>query len=616
MSNVSSAVEVHEFKAEMKPLLHLIVHSLYTHPEVFLRELISNASDALNKLRFRCLTDTNILQSEAELAIRITVNPETREFIIEDSGTGMTREETIANIGAVAKSGTLDAINAMRESNQQIDGNFIGQFGVGFYSVFMVTDRVVLETRSANPGAAACRWESDGEGSFTVSEIEKSDRGTRISFILKEEYSRFASVSEIKSIVKKYSNFVEFPVYLDGERINAQQALWQKRSADISDEEATEFYSFITGDYHAPLGWAHIAAEGAVECKALIFIPAEAPPVDYDWREKSMHLYANKILIQENSKELLPEYLRFARGVADTPDLPLNVSRETAQASPVMTRIRSILTGKILGMLEDWTKNDADKFMKFSKTFGSHIKLGINSDYVNKDRIVNLMRFESSLRPAGALTSLREYVERMKEGQNDIYYLSGDNRAALEKNPNLEYFIGKNIEVLLLSDPVDVFTVPYLGEYENKTFTSADKAELKIEDTSKSAENTNAITSLLSKMREILGDAVENVAESKRLTQSAATLVAGSSGLDPQMEKMMKLMDKTFTGSKKVLELNPNHKLIRNLAVLAEENPSDPLIELCARQLYEAQALTEGNLIQTADFAARMTEIMTRATER
>ncbi|MCZ2133466.1 MAG: molecular chaperone HtpG [Bacteroidetes bacterium] len=616
MSNASAAVEVHEFKAEMKPLLHLIVHSLYTHPEVFLRELISNASDALNKLRFRLLTDTNILQPEADLAIRITVNPETREFAIEDSGIGMTREETIANIGAVAKSGTLEAIKAMREANQQIDSNLIGQFGVGFYSVFMVADHVTLETRSANPDSAGCRWESNGEGSFSVSDIEMPERGTRISFILKEEFKQFASASEIESIIKKYSNFVEFPVYLDGERINAQQALWQKRSSDISNEEAAEFYGFITGNHREPLGWTHISAEGAVECKALIFIPGEAPPVDYDWREKSMHLYANKILIQENSKELLPEYLRFVRGVADTPDLPLNVSRETVQSSPVMTRLRSILTGKILGILEDWAKNDAEKFMKFSKIFGAHIKLGINTDYANKERIVNLMRFESSLRSPGDLVSLREYAGRMKDEQKDVYYLSGDSRATLEKNPNLEYFLEKNIEVLLLSDPVDVFTVPYLGEYDNKHFVSADKADLKIEETSKSAENTNAITSLLSKMREILGDAVENVAESKRLTQSAATLVAGSSGLDPQMEKMMKLMDKTFTGSKKVLELNPNHKLIRNLAVLAEENPNDPLIELCARQLYEAQALTEGNQIQTADFAARMTEIMTRATER
>ena len=617
MENMQTSAEVHEFKAEMKQLLHLIVHSLYTHPEVFLRELISNSSDALNKLRFRRLTKPDILQPEAELAVRITVNPDTLEMTIEDSGIGMTREELITNIGTVAKSGTLEALKTIRENNQQLDGNLIGQFGVGFYSIFMVTDHVVIETRSANPDSAGCRWSSDGGGSFIIEEIEKPERGTKIIFTLKEEQKQFASVSEIKSIVKKYSNFVEFPVYIGEERINAQQALWQKRTADITNEEAEEFYRFVSGDYREPLGWLHVAVEGVVECKALIFIPNEGQsPFEQDWREKSLHLYANKVLIQEHSKDLLPEYLRFARGVADTPDLPLNVSREVTQASPVMTKIRNILTGKILGMLEDWAQNEPEKFGQFTKTFGSQFKLGANADSANKDRIVNLMRFESSLRPAGELISLKEYVARMKEGQTEIYYLSGDSRAALEKNPNLEYFTGKNIEVLLLADPVDVFTVPYLREYEGKHFQSADKADLKLEDKTEDAPaEKEQKQRLLGKFKEILGEMVEDVVESRRLVQSAATLVAGSMGFDPQMEKMMKLMDKDFTGSKKVMELNPSHPLIQNLTRRLEENPNDALVELCARQLYEGQLLAEGNTIPAADFTARMTEIMIKATE-
>ncbi len=616
MSETAKHAEVHEFKAEMKQLLHLIVHSLYTHPEVFLRELISNSSDALNKLRFRQLTDANILQPETELAIRINVNPDTREFVIEDSGIGMSRDEVIANIGTVAKSGTLEALNSMREANQQAGGNLIGQFGVGFYSIFMVTDHVTLETRSADPESIGCRWESDGAGSFSISDSERLERGTRISFVIKEEYKQFTSVFEIKSIVKKYSNFVEFPVYIDNERINVQQALWQKRTSEITNEEANEFYQFTTGDYKEPLGWLHVAAEGVVECKALIYIPQEAHPLDYDWRDKSIHLYSNKILIQEHSKDLLPEYLRFVRGVADTPDLPLNVSREVAQSSPVMSKIRSILTGKILGLLEDWVKNDKEKFYKFSKAFGLHLKLGVNSDFSNKDRILNLMRFESSQTPADELISLKDYISRMKDDQNEIYYLSGESRSSLEKNPNLEYFSNKSIEVLLLSDPVDVFTVPQLYEYEGKRFTSADKADLKINETAEPVENNSATLNLFEKIRSVLGDAIENVVESKRLVQSAATLVAGSSGYDPQMEKMMKMMDKSFVGTKKVLELNPNHQLIRNLAERFEADPNDPLIELCAHQLYEAQLIADGEKISTADFASRMTEIMTKATER
>ena len=616
MENIRTA-ETREFKAEMKQLLHLIVHSLYTHPEVFLRELISNSSDALNKLRFRRLTDTNIRQPEAELAVRIAVNTDTLEFSIEDTGIGMTREELIENIGTVAKSGTLEALKAIREQQQQLDGNLIGQFGVGFYSVFMVTDNVVIETCPATPDAPATRWESDGGGSYTVSGSDMTSRGTRISFTFKEEHKSFATISGITSIVKKYSNFVDFPVYVGDERVNVQQALWQKRTAEITDEEANEFYRFITSDYRDPLGWTHVAAEGTIECKALIFMPAEAPQLDYDWREKSMHLYANKVMIQEHSKELLPEYLRFVRGVADTPDLPLNVSREVAQTSPVMTKIRAILTGKILGMLEDWAQNDGEKFRTFTKSFGSHLKLGANADFTNKDRIVNLMRFESSLRPAGDLVSLKEYVERMQDGQTEIYYLSGDNRAALEKNPNLEYFTGRNIEVLLLSDPVDVFTVPYLHDYEGKTFVPADKADVQLDVVSESSENDKeSKMRLFSRFREILGEAVEDVVESKRLVQSPATLVAGSAGLDPQMEKMMKMMDKGFQGSKKVLELNLNHTLIKNLTSRLEADASDPLVELCARQLYEAQLLAEGTQINPADFAARMTEIMTKATER
>lgn len=605
------------YKAEMQQLLHLIIHSLYTHPEVFLRELISNSSDALNKMRFRTLTNSEICSPEAELAIRITTDKDNKRLIIEDTGCGMSREELIENLGTVAKSGTLEFLQSIRDNQQSAQGDLIGQFGVGFYSVFMVTDEVTVETRNADIDGKAWKWSSSGTGTYSIEPSDKEVRGTTISFTLRDDHKEFAEDYRIKSIIKKYSNYVDFPIYLNDEKVNSITALWHKKTADITEEELEEFYKFATNDFDKPLGHIHLSLEGAVEFKALLFVPSVAPINMFrDLDERSAHLYANKVLIQQHCKDVLPEYLRFVRGVVDTPDLPLNVSREVTQNSPIMAKIRSVITGKVLSLLEDWAENDPQKYATFYKNFGMMLLLGINNDYANRERLIKLLRFSSTVTDGDTRLSLADYVGRMKTDQKEIYYVSGDNRAQVLGNPSIEYFVKNGYEVLLFTDPVEVFTAPYIGEFEGKRLVAADKAELpdtpSQEQTSEQSESTNSLIELF---KSNLGDAIEDVRTSQRLVSSAVALVAGKQGLDPHMEKMMKMMDKDFTPTKKVLEINPNHQLISNLTALAQQNPNDTRISDAIKQLYDAALLMDGALTNPTDFINRMTNFMTKATQ-
>jgi molecular chaperone HtpG len=613
----TSPAQSFEFKAEMKQLLNIIAHSLYTHPEIFLRELVSNASDALNKVRFLKLTDKNILDPDDELQIKIEVDEKKQAFVIEDNGIGMTQDELINNIGTVARSGTLEFFKRLKEEGKSIDGNFIGQFGVGFYSVFMVTDEVTIETRSADPASKGYRWKSSGEGTFTVEEFDKKSRGTRISFVLKDSAKEFAGEYRLKEIIEKYSNFADFPIVLKGNKINKVAALWQRKADEITDKDAGEFYKFLTNDFDDPLGYFPVSVEGVVNFKALLFVPSKAP-FDYAWlqKEKSLHLYSNKILIQSDSKDLLPEYLRFTKGVVDTSDLPLNISREVTQFTPVMTKIRDILTGKILGVLKDWSENKRDKFMKFYKNFGTLLKTGLNSDFANRDKIIDLLRFETSARPAGEMTSLKEYVSRMKDFQQEIYYLSGDNRDLLEHNPKLEYFRKNDVEVLFLTEPIDVFTVPSINEYEKKAIKSADKADIALKPQDQIVKPDDKLSeSLLKLFKDELKARVEDVVVSKRLVDSAVTLVSGKDALDPQFEKMMKMMHHDYKGeTRRIMEINIEHPLIKNLSKLYISDTNNPVIRTCIEQLYEGALFVDGDLPASSDFIKRMTEIMVRAT--
>lgn len=621
--STDKAKKTYKFKAELNQLLHLIVHSLYTHPEVFLRELISNASDALNKVRFMQLTNQEMTDPDAELKINISLDPKKQLFTIEDSGIGMTEEELIKNIGTVANSGTLKFLEEIQKNGKKPEGDMIGQFGVGFYSVFMVTDEVIIETRHATPGSQGYRWKSDGRGTFTIEEIERKKRGTSISFRLKDEHKDFAEEYRVKSIIQKYSNFVDFPIEIGKERINKVEALWRKSKDDLKEEELTEFYKFVANDFEAPLGHLHLSLEGAVNFKALLFVPPKAPAnLFYDLEDKGLHLYSNRIFIQDDAKDLLPDYLKFIRGVVDTEDLPLNVSREVTQHSPVMQKIKSILTTRILGMMEDWAKNEPGKFEKLTKNFGPLFKTGLNSDFANRDKIMKLLRFESTAKPKGELVSLDDYISRMKKNQKEIYYLTGDSRDIIEKNPNLEYFRKNDYEVLLLTDPVDIFIIPSINEYEKKPLKSIEKADIELDEDkkSKSGEKDDALSSemvdsLIKVFKETLGDKVEDVKTSKRLVDSPVTLVVGKDGLDPQMERMMKMMNQEVTPQKKILEINPAHPIIKNLSRRNIGDSTDPVLRKTILQLYESAMLIEGNLNNPTEFVQRLNELLEEATK-
>lgn len=617
-NETTETLQEFEYQAEMRQLLHIIVHSLYTHREIFMRELISNASDALNVVRFRQLTDKTIIDHDAPLEIRIELDKDNHAFSIEDTGVGMTKEELINNIGTIAKSGTLEFFQKMKEEQQTLDGDLIGQFGVGFYSVFMVTDEVTIETRHADSDSKGYRWKSVGEGKFTVEEVDRTKRGTKISFTLKEDAKEFSEDWQVKNIIKRYSNFVDFPVYVGEEKVNTVSALWQKRKEDIKEEELTEFYKYISNDYQPPLGHLHVALEGSVNFKALIFIPETAPP--FLFREtvpKGLHLYINRILIQDDCKDLLPEYLRFVKGVVDTEDLPLNISREVTQSSPVMAKINKVLTGKVLSFLENWAKNDTEKYEKFYRDFSPLLKTGVNTDFTNKEKIIDLLRFESSTTEKGKFTSLKEYVSRMKEDQKEIYYVAGDYRDAIERNPNLEYFKKHDIEVLFLIDPVDIFIIPSIFEYDQKSLKSIDKADIELtkKDEEKEEEGlTESVSkSLLTTFKEILLDKVEDVVASKRLVDSPVTLVVGKEGLDVQTERMMKMLNKDYTGSKKIMEVNLSHPLIKNIWEIHQKDSKSPFLRTLVLQLYEGALLLEGNLSSPTEFVSRMTEIMVKA---
>lgn len=614
---VDTKAQQFEYRAEMKQLLHLIVHSLYTHPEVFLRELVSNASDALNKVRFRMLTDTNVVSPDVPLEIRLYVDAERKTLTIEDTGIGMTRDDLIERIGTVASSGTLAFLEQMKTAGRPLDAQLIGQFGVGFYAAFMVADEIVIETRHADPGSQGYRWRSDGQGTYTIEEIDRAARGTTITLHLKDDAKEFSEVARVKQVVRRYSNFVDFPILVGGEQVNTVKALWHRPKDEIKEEELNEFYKFVANDFEAPLGHLHLHVEGRVSFRALLFVPAHAPLGFFREEElKGPQLYSSKVFIQDDCKELLPEYLRFLRGVVDTEDLPLNVSREVTQSSPVTAKIKQILTGKVLGLLEEWATAEPEKYERFFAAFGALFKTGVGSDFANKDRIINLLRFESTQTEKGKRTSLKEYVAGMAPDQPAIYYLLANQRDAAERNPNLEYFRKHGLEVLLLTDLVDGFILPSINTYEGKPLQSIEKADLdlKTDEVQPDALAPEAAERLIARFKQTLGDRVEDVIASKRLVDSAATLVVGKHGLDTHMERMMKLMNQDFQGARKVLEINPAHPLLKNLSRRLEASEQDDVLDQAILQLYEGALLIDGNLPDPAAYVARMTELMTRAT--
>ena len=615
-----STAETFEFRAEMKQLLHLIIHSLYTHEEIFLRELISNASDALNKIRFRMLTDRDVVDAAAERRIDIKLDKNTNTLILTDTGIGMSRDDLMSKIGTVASSGTVDFVSELKKNDGPVDAQLIGQFGVGFYSAFMVADEITIDTRHADPDSQGLRWASDGTGSFTIEETDRTERGTTVTLHLKEDKGEFAEEWRIKQIIKKYSNFVDFSIHVEGEEVNTVDALWHKSKTEVTDEQLPEFYKFVSGDLEEPLGHLQVNIEGRISFKSLLFIPKKAPrglyQEDYNY---GVHLYSTKVFIQDDAKNLLPEYARFVKGVVDTEDLPLNVSREVTQASPVLAKIRKVLTTKILGMLKEWSMEEPDRYDTFFREFGALFKSGLQTEFEHRDEMIELFRFESTAKDAGEYVSLEQYVDRMQSGQKEIYYVLAESRTGAELNPNLEYFKANDLEVLLMVEPVDAFIVPGMPKYKDFELKSVETADLDLQkdkSKKKGAPTKQASKKIIDRFKSILADRVEDVKASDRLVDSAATLVVGKAGMDSQMERMMKMMDENFEGSKKGLELNLQHTLIKNLIALGKDEKNDGLIETAVLQIFEGAMLAEGSLSTPQEFVRRMTDIMIEATAK
>lgn len=616
-----SQTDQFEFKTEIKQLLDIITHSLYTSREVFLRELVSNASDALDKLRFEQARSTDIKDPDLELSIAITADKDKKILTITDTGIGMTREELIRNIGTIAHSGSAEFIRQAM-ADKENSSNIIGRFGVGFYSVFMAADKVTIRTRSFRPDAKTVEWVSDGLGTYTIAELEDdAPRGTAITVQLKEDAAEFADKNQITSIIKKHSNFISFPILVQEEKVNTVPALWRENKFSVTPEQYKEFYTFLTYDHEAPLDTLHMSVDAPVQFSALAFVPPHsADTFGFDRDNYGLDLYVRRVLIQTKNKDLIPEYLGFMRGVVDTEDLPLNISRETLQANLLIRKIASTLTKQILGHLKKLGQ-DKDRYAAFWKEHSKRFKLGY-MDFANQEAFGELLRFNSSRHDGkDGLISLDEYIETAKDGQKDIYYISGPSREAIEQNPHLEIFRAKGLEVLYLYEPIDEFVMDSLRKFKDFEFRSTENADIesleKFADAGENAPKSQELSDeeakdmdrFLKRVREILGDRITEARVSKRLSQSPSCLVSPD-GATSQMHKIMQLVTKDTSIPKKVFEINQDHALIRNLLAVFGKDEKDPFVTSVIEQLYESALLMDGYLSDPHKMVARLNRLM------
>ena len=627
MANSSSQKETLGFQAEVKQLLQLMIHSLYSNKEIVLRELISNASDASDKLRFSALSDNTLYGDDSDLKIRIAFNKAERTLTISDNGIGMTRAEVIENIGTIAKSGTKEFFNSL-SGDQAKDANLIGQFGVGFYSAFIIANKVTLTTLRAGE-TEAVKWESTGEGDFTLEASDKKTRGTDIVLHLREGEDEFLNDWKLKSIIRKYSDHITLPIVMkasewkDGEQVptdedetvNKASALWARAKNEITEEEYQEFYKHVSHDFENPLTWSHNRVEGNQEYISLLYVPSKAPFDLYE-RERShgIKLYVKRVFILEDAEKLMPQYLRFVRGVIDSADLPLNVSREILQHSKDIDAIKAASVKKVLGLLEDLAENKQDQYQAFWDEFGRVLKEGPGEDFTNKEKIAGLLRFASTnLDSEAQVVGFKDYIGRMKEGQEAIYYITADSFAAAQHSPHLEIFRKKGIEVLLLSDRVDEWMLGGLTEFDGKKLQSIAKGDLdlgKLEDESeKEAKKQveDAAKDLIERVKATLGDQVKEVRVTHRLTDSPACLVAGEHDLSGNLERMLKAAGQKTPESKPTLEINPSHVLVERLKSEKDEARFNDL----AYVLFDQALLAEGGqLNDPASFVKRMNSLL------
>ncbi|UGA38865.1 molecular chaperone HtpG [Chromobacterium haemolyticum] len=631
---MSALKETLGFQTEVKQLLQLMIHSLYSNKEIFLRELISNASDAADKLRFEGLAKPELFENEPELKITIGYDAEARTLTIADNGIGigMSRDEVIANIGTIAKSGTK-AFFEQLSGDAKKDANLIGQFGVGFYSAFIVADKVTLTTRRAGDAAdSATRWESEGAGEYTLEQVEKAGRGTEIVLHLKEGEDELLNDWKLKGIVRKYSDHISIPIEMkkgnsygengevivsdEMEAVNSASALWTRGKSEISEEQyKEEFYKHVAHDFTDPLAWSHARVEGRQEYTELLYIPSRAPFDLFDReRKQGVKLYVRRVFIMEDTEKLMPHYLRFVRGVIDSNDLPLNVSREILQESKDIDAIRNGCVKKVLGLLEDLAANQPEKYAEFWQEFGQVLKEGVGEDMANKERIAKLLRFVSTASEGAEPTvTLSDYVARMKEGQDKIYYITADTLAAAKNSPHLEVFKKKGVEVLLLTDRVDEWVVGSLFEFDGKALQSVAKGALDLgaleDEADKEAQKQveESAKPVVEKVQKALADRVKDVRATARLTESPACLVAGEHDMSAHLERMLKAAGQKVEASKPTLEINPEHVLVKKLADEADEARASDL----AQVLYDQALLAEGGKLEDpAAFVKRINKLM------
>ncbi|TRO16290.1 molecular chaperone HtpG [Ectopseudomonas mendocina] len=626
--SVETQKETLGFQTEVKQLLHLMIHSLYSNKEIFLRELISNASDAADKLRFEALAKPELLEGGADLKIRLSFDKDAKTVTLEDNGIGMNREEVIAHLGTIAKSGTADFLKNL-SGDQKKDSHLIGQFGVGFYSAFIVADQVeVFSRRAGTPASEGVHWSSKGEGEFEVATIDKAERGTRIVLHLKSGEEEFADGWRLRNIVKKYSDHIALPIELpkehhgedkpaevEWETVNRASALWTRPRTEVKDEEYQEFYKHVGHDFENPLSWSHNKVEGKLEYTSLLYVPARAP-FDLYHREapKGLKLYVQRVFIMDQADQFLPLYLRFIKGVVDSNDLSLNVSREILQSGPVIDSMKSALTKRVLDMLEKLAKDKPDDYKTFWKAFGQVLKEGPAEDFANKEKIAGLLRFASTAGEGDEQSvSLADYLGRVKEGQDKIYYLTGESYAQIKNSPHLEVFRKKGIEVLLLTDRIDEWLMSYLTEFDGKQFVDVARGDLDLgkldseEDKKAQEEVAKAKEGLIERLKGALGEQVAEVRVSHRLTDSPAILAIGEQDLGLQMRQILEASGQKVPDAKPIFEFNPDHPLIERLDAEPDEDRFTDLSHI----LFDQAALAAGDSLKDpAAYVQRLNKLL------
>jgi molecular chaperone HtpG len=623
---MSANVETFQFQAEARQVLDLMIHSLYTNKEIFLRELISNASDATDRLRFEALSNPELIATDDRLEILIETDPKARTVTVHDNGIGMSRQEVIANIGTIAKSGTRELLQTLKESkSSDIATSLIGQFGVGFYSAFMAADRVTLVTRRAGEETGT-QWESTGDGSYSVSDARRFSHGTSVTLHLKkieedESSEDFTQPYVIESIVKKYSDFVTYPIRTkekDGKEsekpINSMKPIWTRPRSEVKDEEYSEFYKHISHDWNEPMRFWSFRAEGRSEYQALLYAPSEAPfDLYYQTGKWGLHLYVRRVLIMEHCQDLLPAYLRFMRGVVDSADLPLNVSRQRLQEDRHIGQIKKWLTRKVLDSLEEMHRKEPEEYLKLWKNFGRVLKEGATLDFDNKDRLLGLFLFESSADPE-KLTTFEEYVGRMKEDQKAIYYMTGPSRRAIDHSPHLEAFKAKGYEVLFLTDPVDEMVVQWVWDFKEKKLKSVVKGIADLGDDRDLGPKVKEFSSLMDVLQSKLDASVRQVRLSGRLTSSPVCLVVADEDMSPNLEALIGKAKGESTRQKRIMEINPDHELVGRMRALHAANSEDPALDDFANILYGYAMLAEGSEIpEPQKFNEALLRVVTKA---